>query len=36
MTPYYHRTSLADKAKLDGLDSLQTTVEADFFIFKKA
>jgi 23S rRNA (guanine745-N1)-methyltransferase len=35
MTPYYHRTSLADKAKLDSLDTLNTTVEADFFIFKK-
>ncbi|MBE6625515.1 MAG: methyltransferase domain-containing protein [Ruminococcaceae bacterium] len=35
MTPYYHRTSLSDKARLDSLDSLETTVEADFFIFKK-
>ena len=36
MTPYYHRTSLSDKAKLDSIDTLTTTVEADFFIFKKA
>lgn len=35
MTPYYHRTSQADKAKLDALESLDTTVEVDFFIFKK-
>lgn len=35
MTPYYHRTSLEDKAKLDTLDSVDTTVEVDFFIFKK-
>ena len=36
MTPYYHRTSLSDKAKLDSIDSLSTTVEADFFIFKRS
>ncbi len=35
MTPYYHRTSLSDKAKLDSLESLNTTVEVDFFIFRK-
>lgn len=35
MTPYYHRTSLEDKAKLDSLDSLTTEVEVDFLIFKK-
>ena len=35
MTPYFHRTSLADKEKLLSLDSLETTVEVDFFILKK-
>ena len=35
MTPYYHRTSLEDKAKLDDLESLTTEVEVDFFILKK-
>ncbi|MBR2295835.1 MAG: methyltransferase domain-containing protein [Clostridia bacterium] len=35
MTPYYHRTSLADKAKLEVLDTLTTTVEVDFLIYKK-
>ena len=35
MTPYYHRTSLADKEKLKSIDNLQTTVEVDFHIYKK-
>ena len=35
MTPYYHRTSLSDKQKLSALDELDTTVEVDFFVFKK-
>lgn len=35
MTPYYHRTSLSDKAKLDAYDSLTTTVEVDFFVLRK-
>ncbi len=35
MTPYFHRTSLSDKEKLDHVDKLTTTVEVDFYIFKK-
>ena len=35
MTPYYHRTSLEDKAKLEGLSSLTTEVEVDFFILRR-
>lgn len=35
MTPYYHRTSLSDKEKLLAINELETTVEVDFFIFKK-
>lgn len=35
MTPYYHRTSLADKEKLDHVDKISSTVEVDFYIFKK-
>lgn len=35
MTPYFHRTSIADKEKLLGLTSLTTEVEVDFYIFKK-
>lgn len=35
MTPYYHRTTLADKKKLEALDALDTTVEVDFLIYKK-
>ena len=35
MTPYYHRTSLADKEKLSKVDSLTTTVEVDFFILRR-
>lgn len=33
MTPYYHRTSLLDKEKLDSVDSIQTTVEVNFAIY---
>ena len=35
MTPYYHRTSLEDKAKLEGIEKLETEVEVDFFILRK-
>ena len=35
MTPYYHRTSLDDKKKLEGVDEITTTVEVNFAIYKK-
>ena len=35
MTPYFHRTSISDKEKLKELDTLETEVEVDFYIFKK-
>ena len=35
MTPYYHRTSLEDKAKLESIDSLKTTIEVNFAIYIK-
>lgn len=35
MTPYYHRTTLTDKEKLDSIETLSTTVEVDFFILKR-
>ncbi len=35
MTPYYHRTSLKDKEKLDNVDEITTTVEVNFLIYKK-
>ena len=35
MTPYYHRTSLEDKKKLEGVCEIDTTVEVNFFIYKK-
>ena len=35
MTPYYHRTSLADKKKLEGVDEITTTIEVNFTIYKK-
>ena len=35
MTPYFHRTSLTDKAKLEQVDKVDTTVEVDFWIYKK-
>ncbi len=34
MTPYYHRTSQADKDKLLKIDTLETTVEVNFLIYK--
>ena len=35
MTPYYHRTSLQDKEKLQKIDKLSTTIEVNFAIYKK-
>lgn len=35
MTPYYHRTSLEDKKKLDDISELNTTVEVNFSIYTK-
>ena len=35
MTPYYHRTSLDDKKKLDDVDEINTTIEVNFAIYKK-
>lgn len=35
MTPYYHRTSMQDKEKLQKIDSLDTTIEVNFAIYKK-
>jgi len=35
MTPYYHRTSLEDKAKLETIDTLKTTIDIDFYLLKK-
>ena len=35
MTPYYHRTSLTDKKKLEGVDEITTTVEVNFLVYKK-
>ncbi len=35
MTPYFHRTSLHDKEKLLKIDTLTTTIEANFAIYKK-
>ena len=35
MTPYYHRTSLADKEKLKHVDEITTTIEVNFAIYKK-
>lgn len=35
MTPYYFRTSLEDKKKLDGLNELTTEVDVDVFVYKK-
>ena len=34
MTPYYHRTSQADKDKLLLIDKLETTVEVNFLIYQ--
>lgn len=35
MTPYYHRTSLQDKDKLQRIDTLDTTIEVNFAIYQK-
>ena len=35
MTPYYHRTSLEDKQKLEAIDTLSTTIEVNFAIYRK-
>ncbi len=35
MTPYYHRTSLHDKEKLKAINTIHTTIEVNFAIYKK-
>jgi len=35
MTPYYWRTSEADKQKLASLDSLETEIEFEINVYKK-
>ncbi len=35
MTPYYHRTSLDDKKKLDSVSEIDTTIEVNFAIYRK-
>lgn len=35
MTPYYWRTSVDDKAKLNGIEHLKTRVEVEFYVYKK-
>ncbi len=35
MTPYYYRTSLEDKKKLDQVDEITTTIEVNFLVYKK-
>lgn len=35
MTPYYWRTSEHDRAKLESLDTLKTTVDFDIYIYQK-
>ncbi|MBQ3018357.1 MAG: methyltransferase domain-containing protein [Clostridia bacterium] len=35
MTPYYHRTSLSDKEKLNSVSEISTTIEVNFAIYKK-
>ena len=35
MTPYYWRTSISDKAKLEAVDTLTTTVEFEINVYKK-
>ena len=35
MTPYYHRTSIEDKKKLDNVSEINTTIEVNFAIYKK-
>ena len=35
MTPYYWRTSESDRIKLKNIDTLQTELDFDIFIYKK-
>lgn len=35
MTPYYFRTSLDDKKKLDNIEELSTHIEVNFYIYRK-
>lgn len=35
MTPYYWRTSVDDKEKLNGIEHLSTPVDMDFFVYRK-
>ena len=35
MTPYYHRTTLDDKKKLESVSEIDTTVEVNFAIYKR-
>ena len=35
MTPYYWRTSEADRAKLEGVERLETQIDFDIFVYKK-
>ena len=35
MTPYYWRTSAADRARLDRLDELETEIQFDIFVYRK-
>ncbi len=36
MTPYYYRTAQAGRARLESADRLDTTVDFDIFVYKKA
>ena len=35
MTPYFYRTSINDKKKLEGVDEITTTIEVNFLVYKK-
>ena len=35
MTPYYYKTSEADRKKLDNIDTLETTTEFRVAVYKK-
>lgn len=35
MTPYYYRTSLEDKKKLDHVDEITTNIEVNFLVYQK-
>lgn len=35
MTPYYHRTSLSDKKKLENINEVYTNIEVNFLVYKK-